>query len=258
MTDANNEQPPTSTVPSRSSTGRPTQQAKRILLFCWLITVSHIWLASDDTLTSLDNATDRESFDLQMEERMRLEGFAPPKSIDSRRETIDNNHRQNEEDTPPPLLSKDTGATSRKLPEALAPITHDDCCVPAIYSDHGRPNDMQCFGTCYNERVCHDPSYPYQNMEERRKYGHLRELVGEDTRSNLRERCVYNPEYLVPNVTWCSNTNNSVNNSSVYGNVAKPGCSYVTNGGGSGPWQNVLLFPRAKLAFCGIPKVGII
>lgn len=189
---------------------------------------------------------------------MRLEGFAPPKAIDLRREAIDDNHRQNEEDIPPLLLSKDTGATtSRKLPEALAPITHDDCCVPAIYSDHGRPNDMQCFGTCYNERVCHDPSYPYKNMEERRKYGHLRELVGEDTRSNLRERCVYSPEYLVPNVTWCSNTNNSVNNSSVYGNVAKPGCSYVTNGGGSGPWQNVLLFPRTKLAFCGIPKVGI-
>ena len=260
QTAANNNDPP-SVVPSTTSPGRSTQQAKRILLFCWLIAVTHIWLASDDTsLSSFDNAADRESFDLQMEERMRLEGYAPPNTpIDSRRETImdDDDRSQNNQG---PLLKEDTGAgaTTRKLPEALAPITHDDCCVPAIYSDYGRPNDMKCFGTCYNERVCHDPSYPYKDMEEQRKYGHLQKLDGRDTKSNLRQRCVYNPEYLVPNVTWCFNTNNySVNSSSVYGDVAEPGCSLVSNGGGSGPWQNVLLFPRAKLAFCGIPKVGI-
>eukprot|EP00956_Cyclotella_meneghiniana_P015979 scaffold24972_cov75-Cyclotella_meneghiniana.AAC.1 len=113
QTAANNNDPP-SVVPSTTNTGRSTQQAKRILLFCWLIAVTHIWLASDDTsLSSFDNAADRESFDLQMEERMRLEGYAPPNTpIDSRRETImdDDDDRQNNEGTSSPVLKEDTGA----------------------------------------------------------------------------------------------------------------------------------------------------
>ena len=35
------------------------------------------------------------------------------------------------------------------------------------------------------------------------------------------------------------------------------GCSWVSHSGGSGAFQHVLIFPSAKLAFCGIPKVGI-
>ena len=143
------------------------------------------------------------------------------------------------------------GATApHKIPEALHPITYNECCVPAIHANYGRPNDMKCFGTCYNERACHDPSYPYANMLERKKYGHLKELVG-DERKLLRQRCVFKPEYLVPNVTWCSKQNSG---NDAFAPVPRPGCSLVTNGGGSGPWQNVFIFPRAKLAFCGIPK----
>jgi len=36
-----------------------------------------------------------------------------------------------------------------------------------------------------------------------------------------------------------------------------PGCSILSQGGGSGSYQNMILFPEGKLAFCGIPKVGI-
>jgi hypothetical protein len=36
-----------------------------------------------------------------------------------------------------------------------------------------------------------------------------------------------------------------------------PGCSQISEGGGSGPYQHLTLFPTAKLAFCGIPKVSI-
>lgn len=33
-----------------------------------------------------------------------------------------------------------------------------------------------------------------------------------------------------------------------------PGCSIFNNGGGSGSFQHVILFPGVKMAFCGIPK----
>jgi len=35
------------------------------------------------------------------------------------------------------------------------------------------------------------------------------------------------------------------------------GCSRFTGSGGSGSFQNLIIIPGAKLAFCGIPKVGI-
>mmetsp|Transcript_5215 Transcript_5215/g.10515 ORF Transcript_5215/g.10515 Transcript_5215/m.10515 type:complete len:577 (-) Transcript_5215:113-1843(-) len=35
-----------------------------------------------------------------------------------------------------------------------------------------------------------------------------------------------------------------------------PGCSLITEGAGSGSYQHLLLFPSAKLAICGIYKVG--
>jgi hypothetical protein len=113
--------------------------------------------------------------------------------------------------------------------------------------------------------------YPFETLEQKEKYGHLRE-VSATVFKELRDRCVYRPPRLVPNVTWCSNSDSAASSStttinaqhededveetssSVYGPVPEPGCSLATNGGGSGAWQHVFIFPSAKLAFCGIPK----
>ena len=246
-----NQDPPTSaTATSARNNGQANHLAKRILILCWFVSVCHIWLA--------DSFFDIADYDSLIDEQLRSEKDAPPvdRRRQRRRDVDDPDQGSSDLERGSQLLKSTTddgtGATaSLTIPEALQPITYNECCVPAIYANYGRPNDMKCFGTCYNERACHDPSYPYANMLERKKYGHLKKLVG-DERKLLRERCVFKPEYLVPNVTWCSKRADSENNA--FGGVPRPGCSLVTNGGGSGPWQNVFIFPQAKLAFCGIPK----
>eukprot|EP00956_Cyclotella_meneghiniana_P042669 scaffold248975_cov60-Cyclotella_meneghiniana.AAC.1 len=52
----------------------------------------------------------------------------------------------------------------------------------------------------------------------------------------------------------------SYNHQNIYPYGAKlppPGCSRFSEGGGSGSYQHLTLFPQGKLAFCGIPKVSI-
>eukprot|EP00804_Cyclotella_cryptica_P015129 CCRYP_000684-RA/>CCRYP_000684-RA protein AED:0.04 eAED:0.04 QI:59/1/1/1/1/0.66/3/1038/369 len=269
-----------SATSERSTTTRSGQVAKRALLICWAMTVCRIWLASDgiDGPYVEDNDVD---------ERLRYEGYYPPiadgEAIslvegqmnklkvtvgDSTIHTLEG-RRENA------LQDGHTVMDMSIIPEALQHITYKNCCVPAIYKDYPDPNDIKCFGTCYNERACKDPVYPYSSVAEREKFGNLKKLSGEE-RKLLRERCIFKPHYLMPNATWCSRSteapvditstepdleslkNSSIHNlPSTYGDITEPGCSLVTNGGGSGPWQHVFVFPSAKLAFCGIPKVGI-
>lgn len=248
------------------SEGSSTQLAKTVLIFCWFISVAHIWLASDGS----DVFFDTTDYDALVDEKLRLEGYAPPL------DRVANDAKREENlSTMDSLLDDDSstdglGAPTQNslhrvdtelrntqqstIPEALQPVTYDECCVPAIQAKkYDDPADMKCFGTCFNERACTDPSYPYANMEEMKKYGRLRDLAPAE-KKEMRERCVYKPPWLVPNVTWCSGDDNRIDPDNVYGNVPEPGCSHATNGGGSGPWQHVFIFPSAKLAFCGIPK----
>jgi hypothetical protein len=216
------------------------------------MSVTHIWLASDGS-DSFYDATDYESL---IDERMRHEGYAPPvdgrRRVNRRREIIMSGAAKEAGWTPKNVDRYIN--SSLKIPEALHPINFNECCVPAIKADIEQPNDMECFGTCYNERACHDSTYPYSSLEEKNKYGHLSKIVG-DERQLLRKRCVHSPEWLVPNVTWCSKANSDENletndTKSVYGDIPKPGCSLITNGGGSGPWQHVFIFPKAKVCNC--------
>jgi hypothetical protein len=263
----------------RSRSGISHQVAKRALLICWALAVGHIWLASDgiDGPYMDDNDVD---------ERMRYEGYYSPivhreavghveghvnkLNVDVALDDgiIHTIKGQRDNSTRYQHTESDMAA----IPEALQHITYKNCCVPAIYKDYAKPNDIKCFGTCYNKRACNDLVYPYSSMEERQKFGNLKVIAGKE-RMVLRERCIYEPHYLMPNVTWCSQSTelpddiaprgsdsespkNSSNQSasSTYGSIPEPGCSLVTSGGGSGPWQNVIVFPSAKLAFCGIPK----
>jgi hypothetical protein len=82
--------------------------------------------------------------------------------------------------------------------------------------------------------------------------------LDDEERIRLKQRCVEKPELTLPNVTWCSSNETRYNSTEIalgmYGHVPQPGCSLVTEGGGSGPWQHLYIIPKAKLAFCGIPK----
>jgi hypothetical protein len=273
-----------------------------VLLICWFIAVCHIWLASDGS--DVFDGSHRD-YDNEVDERLRHERYAPPIihgegakhverpmdiqvgghedipvapdnslyiSGDAVSETTEVPADESRSESVNDNLSRNENAITddREIPEAIQPITFNDCCVPAIKGeDFRKPKDIDCFGTCYNERACTDPSYPYSSIEEKEKFGDLRVLKERERKSTMN-RCVYHPEYLVPNVTRCSRETSIIENDAqvsknsssfdpeaIYGSIPHPGCSLVTNGGGSGPWQHVFVFPSAKLAFCGIPKVGI-
>ena len=188
----------------------------------------------------------------------------------------------------------DLARGSDELIEALQPITHDDvslldyscvrklfcltltienmkCCIPKIYEGVKNPKDVTCFGTCFNKRACDDPLYPFRS-EEDKIFFERNPLIGGwnntfDTkvltkaRRDMRNLCM-GPKRMTPPTQWCqrpyrdSNEDNLAFTHLVKG-IPPASCSLITNGGGSGPFQHVLLIPQAKLAFCGIPKVGI-
>lgn len=164
----------------------------------------------------------------------------------------------------------DLARSSDELIEALQPITHDDCCIPKIYEGVKNPKDVICFGTCFNKRACDDPLYPFDSEADKIYFERNPLLGGNFTlgtnvltkaRRDMRNLCM-GPKRMSPPTQWCqrpyrgSNENHGVFTHLVKG-TPPTSCSLVTNGGGSGPFQHVLLIPQAKLAFCGIPKVGI-
>ena len=83
--------------------------------------------------------------------------------------------------------------------------------------------------------------------------------LSKEGRQILRPECK-SPEKLVPPVEWCQKPHVGAKNETaahLVNGIPPAGCSSITNGGGSGAFQHVIIFPSAKLAFCGIPKVGI-
>eukprot|EP01082_Thalassiosira_pseudonana_P006125 g5370.t1 g5370 contig2:411565-412326(-) len=91
--------------------------------------------------------------------------------------------------------------------------------------------------------------------KEKNQYPQLQLTL--DVRTKLRNRCVTNLTSLSPPVEWCGKTSLDDEYDEKTDSYPPPGCSHTTNGGGSGAFQHVMIFPSAKLAFCGIPKVGI-
>jgi hypothetical protein len=152
--------------------------------------------------------------------------------------------------------SNDTSALEM-LVEALQSTTFEQCCIPAALSRTRDPKDKNCFGTCYTERACTDPVYPFRSAEERALFPPANRTQGDKKR--LKYAC-NSPESLRPPVAWCQAPRGDRENGTaarLVDGIPPAGCSGVTHGGGSGAFQHALLFPGAKLAFCGIPKVGI-
>jgi hypothetical protein len=192
-----------------------------------------------------------------------------------------------------PIIVKEEHLTSELyLPDALRyPIYRNQsaesktnpngrCCE--MRSIRGRsPRNIQCEGICNTERACVDEFYPFKSKEQMTFF--MRDDLNETDFLKLRLRCKRMNRRLAPPYSWChqwkvaaqkgalpvSNKNivdldrsklEQHNYKHINPEEAKlppPGCSQVSEGGGSGAYQHLTLFPEAKLAFCGIPKISI-
>jgi len=150
-------------------------------------------------------------------------------------------------------------ATNKSIIEALQPITYNQCCIPAIFKGSNKGlQDVPCFGACFNERACNDTSFPYDSMEQKAQFP-LAQLTPDDSKK-LKKICKFPEVSLTPPTEWCQKPHKPSNETAwaeLIDGIPPAGCSANSNAGGSGAFQHVILFPKHKLAFCGIPKVGI-
>jgi hypothetical protein len=144
--------------------------------------------------------------------------------------------------TSPVLYSTKTTATNNEttgIPEALLPVTTSKCC--------GEGNNAY-EQTCLTRRACENETlYPFTSLEEK----NLLQLWTPRLKQKIehRKRCVDANLELQPPTTWCGGTTNT----------SHPfGCSPLIGwGGGSGPYDRMIVFPKNKFLFCGVPKAGI-
>jgi len=181
------------------------------------------------------------------------------------------------------------------VPDALEPTDYTGCCVPDRFNQgrqqqketqstnikltRKRPNmptrgfhewltqgrqqqrtmrvNDPWLSTCFTPRACENHTlYPFQSVEEQ-EFMHEHQFVSKAERIRHRETCAAAAKQLHPEVTWCRVTNTSSNNLSIPESFHPTGCSQFTMGGSSGPYDRMIIYPGAKLAFCGIPKSGV-
>ena len=75
----------------------------------------------------------------------------------------------------------------------------------------------------------------------------------------LKRRCAEMNGRMEPPYAWCRNWRDDSSTGKrridpYAAEIPPPGCSIFNNGGGSGSFQHLILFPGVKMAFCGIPK----
>ncbi|KAL3784242.1 hypothetical protein HJC23_013529 [Cyclotella cryptica] len=158
-----------------------------------------------------------------------------------------------------------------RLPLALQPVTFQNCC-PMMHRPTKKP---RCGEVCLTRHACNNNTlYPYTSSQER----HFLRPRSEENRDILRRQCHERNSLSTPPYQWCQqwwtdsimhvhrrrdDTENATTITTTSrldpyaANLPPPGCSIFNNGGGSGSYQHLILFPSVKMAFCGIPKVGI-
>ncbi|KAL7521008.1 hypothetical protein ACHAWX_005702 [Stephanocyclus meneghinianus] len=192
------------------------------------------------------------------------------------------------------IRSEHLSSNSLYLPEALRfPLYTNpgqasqfnpkgSCCeMAALKGKAPTPKNIQCEGICHTERACKDPLYPFETQADATFF---REKTWNATNlPQLRKKCTEKNRLLNPPFQWCRQwmvadyanhsenvetlkreidwsrlaQHNHKNINPLQADLPPPGCSRTSEGGGSGPFQHLTLFPSAKLAFCGIPKVSI-
>lgn len=141
--------------------------------------------------------------------------------------------------------------------EALQPISFEKCCIPAAFKQSNNQTDVDCFGTCFTERACDDMVYPFNSAEEKKLFPSV--TLTKEGRNKRRRECM-SPEKLAPPVEWCQKPHHGTKKGAsahLVRGIPPAGCTVSSQSGGSGAFQHVIIFPSVKLAFCGIPKVGI-
>ncbi|KAL7487135.1 hypothetical protein ACHAW6_012736 [Cyclotella cf. meneghiniana] len=156
-----------------------------------------------------------------------------------------------------------------RLPLALQPVDFPNCC-PVI---HRPPKKPRCGEVCLTAHACNNSLYPFDSTQQI----HFLRPRSQENRDVLRARCNRRNSLQTPPYQWCqqwrddsimhANRLREDNGTAVAAtttfldpyaaDLPPPGCSIFNNGGGSGSFQHLLLFPSVKMAFCGIPKVGI-
>ena len=110
--------------------------------------------------------------------------------------------------------------------------------------------------TCFTEQACRAESlYPFASAEE------AAFLAKGKVKKLHRPSCKAAADRLQLEATWCQappvEKNATTTTTSIPEAVYPMGCSRYGMAGGSGPYDRLIVFPAAKLAFCGIPKAGI-
>lgn len=125
------------------------------------------------------------------------------------------------------------------LPDALTEVTFPRCC----------DKDKSAFRqACLTEKACNSSFlYPFTSKEESLMFASW--SPKKRVSSKHRKRCEKANGALSPQHVWCRKDNRT---------TFPFGCSNTIGmGGGSGPYDRLYLFPKGKLAFCGVPKAGI-
>jgi len=158
------------------------------------------------------------------------------------------------------------------LPEALQPITYKKCCKMALATTRKRSkadkrND-RCKHICFSKNACTNKLYPFSSEKEKAFFSQeKKKWKNKKYRHPAIKKCAGIMSKNPPQPTrWCQNQRlekqpiHDTNLTLLDINLTNipMGCSMVMGMGGmSGPWDRTMLFPKGKLAFCGIPKVGI-
>ena len=172
------------------------------------------------------------------------------------------------------------------LPLALQPVTTATCC-PVL---NRPPKKPKCGEICHTPHACNNTLYPYSSHDEKE----FLKPMSTGSKEGLRMRCNARNGELHPPYQWCQqwlsdsimHTNQKKTQQQhtplqsqrrdislraheqqqqqqqtkyyeidpYQAKLPPPGCSIFNNGGGSGSFQHVILFPGVKMAFCGIPK----
>jgi hypothetical protein len=154
---------------------------------------------------------------------------------------------------------------SEELPEALqldpslfttVNSSADNCCLHWSQGPRRRKK-KKCRGVCFTPQACSGGNgiYPFRDEEEKNFFGGLKDRNGEGHAAWMNEtssKCTKRkpPHHQPPN-RW-----NTTSPFPFADDLPPPGCSFVSSVAG-GSFQNLYILPGAKLAFCGIPKVGI-
>lgn len=168
--------------------------------------------------------------------------------------------------------TESTASISEELPAALqldpslftiADSPPDNCCLHWSQKHRRRRKNkgVQCRGVCFTPQACSDGNgiYPFRDEEEKKFFGGLKGRNENETegghalwKNEIRSKCMkHKPSHQKPPNRW-----NTTLPFPFADDLPPPGCSFVSQGAG-GSFQNLYILPGAKLAFCGIPKVGV-